>query len=49
MARLPIIRHIRYFWLKAEFLSWSRSHPIPGWHINARDWAYLDAVWRGEI
>jgi hypothetical protein len=48
MGRLWGIRHVRYLYLKARLLMWFDAYEGPGCVINPSDWAYLDAVWRGE-
>jgi hypothetical protein len=49
MKKLWGVRHVRYWWLRARLLWWFAHYEGPGWHINSSDWAYLDAVWRGDI
>jgi hypothetical protein len=48
MKKWPIIRHVRYFWLKFKFMVWwdkigSRIFIVPA----RRDLEYLEKVWRG--
>jgi len=51
MKKLPIIRHLRYFYLRwrvqqhaAQWASIGIGLGIP----NKHDLDYLDAIWRGE-
>lgn len=51
MKRWPIIRHARYFWLlwqvNRHYELWVRLGMLP---VDAdRDYAVLDAIWRGEL
>jgi hypothetical protein len=48
MKKIFGIRHIRYFFLKRELGRWFNSYRGPGCFINPNDWAYLNAVWKGE-
>jgi hypothetical protein len=48
MMRLWGIRHLRYWVLKARLAAWWAIYDGPGLFINPSDWAYLEAVWRGE-
>lgn len=50
MKRLPVIRHIRYFYLRYQvhkhYDMWSSMGSLP---VNAgNDYTVLDAIWRGE-
>lgn len=49
LGRLPGVRHVRYFYLRARFNAWWHS---VGRHLgavpNESDIEYLDRVWRGE-
>jgi len=50
MKRLPIIRHIRYYYLmfrvNQHYAMWAELGMLP---VNAQsDYDYLDAIWRGE-
>jgi hypothetical protein len=50
MKRLPIIRHIRYFYLRyrvnQHYDFWGSVGMLP---VHAhRDYAVLDQIWRGE-
>lgn len=50
MTRLPIIRHVRYFWLRwrvnQHYAFYRSLGMLP---VNAdSDYAVLDAIWRGE-
>ena len=51
MRRWPIVRHIRYFRLlyqvNRHYEMWMHMGFLP---VNAdRDYAILDAIWRGEL
>lgn len=49
MKRLPIIRHIRYFWHAFRFnVWWAKEGQYLGAVPNERDIEYLAKVWRGE-
>jgi hypothetical protein len=50
MKRLPIIRHIRYFYLRFQVNRHYDFYAQIGMHAaNAKhDYAVLDAIWRGE-
>lgn len=49
MKRLPVIRHIRYLWLRARFTYWWAT---TGQHLgatpNEADLRFLDDVWEGK-
>lgn len=50
MMRLPIIRHIRYFYgryrVNQHYAHWRELGYLP---VHAdHDYAVLDAIWRGE-
>lgn len=50
MKRLPIIRHVRYFYLLLQvnrhYAAWRRLGYLPV--HSQHDYAVLDAIWRGE-
>jgi hypothetical protein len=50
MSRWPIIRHIRYAWLKWRVLRWYDEWARMGLHAGNMkfDFDQLDRVWRGE-
>lgn len=48
--RLPLIRHVRYFWhrhwVNHHYAAWREMGYLP---VNAAyDYAVLDEIWRGE-
>lgn len=50
MKRWPIIRHVRYFWLRRRmnqhYDMWSQLGYLP---VNVeRDYAILDRIWEGK-
>lgn len=51
MKRLPIIRHIRYFYLRyrvnQHYAMWGALGSLPVY--ADRDYAVLDQIWRGEL
>lgn len=51
LKRLPLIRHLRYFWLRREVHAWAQMCARIGLglgHPNPTDLDHLDAVWRGR-
>jgi hypothetical protein len=50
MKKLPIIRHVRYFWLlyqvNRHYQMWAKFGMLPVYAES--DYATLDRVWRGE-
>ena len=49
VKRLPIIRHIRWFYKHTCFVWWWKKTGRLYWLIpNPRDLDYLDAIWRGD-
>lgn len=51
MKKLPIIRHIRYFWLSWRVHQWARAWGQAGIGLgepHPSDLEHLDAIWRGE-
>lgn len=51
MKRLPIIRHIRYFWLKYQMLRWYAMWAELGMHAGnmKHDQRVLDEIWAGRL
>jgi hypothetical protein len=48
-TRWPIIRHVRYFYLKARFIWWWETYCAGLFMCPQKsDLDYLEAVWRGE-
>lgn len=49
MKRWPVVRHIRFLYLRWRFESWWLRCGRYYWLApNVNDEEYLDAVWRGE-
>ena len=51
MKRLPVIRHIRYFWGMWRVRTWAALWADVGVGLgvpNESDQRALDAIWRGE-
>ena len=51
MKRWPIIRHIRYWWLRARVYQWAAMWGDVGIGLgvpNEADLAHLERIWRGE-
>lgn len=51
MKRLPIIRHIRYWWASYRVHRWAWSWGQAGIGMgfpNPSDLEHLDRIWRGE-
>lgn len=50
MKRLPIIRHVRYFYnlyrVNQHYAFWAQFGQLPVY--ADRDYAVLDQIWRGE-
>jgi len=49
LKRLPIIRHLRWYWHARKFYRWWYGL---GWHLwvfpNPADLEFLDDVWKGK-
>ena len=51
MKRLPIIRHIRYWWLRRQVYEWATMWYLHGIGLgvpNQADLEHLERIWRGE-
>lgn len=49
MTRLPLIRHVRYLWLRWHFRRWWFSLGRYYWLTpHPKDAQYLAQVWKGE-
>jgi hypothetical protein len=51
MKQLPIIRHVRWFWLSwrvHRFAAMCGEIGLGMGYANPSDIQYLDAIWRGE-
>ncbi len=49
MRRWPIIRHVRYFYLRTRFIMWWNQCQGMFFAPNPSDLEYLEKVWRGEL
>jgi hypothetical protein len=51
MKRWPVIRHVRFFWLRYKvnqhYDMWMQLYGALPVNID-KDYAILDAIWRGE-
>ena len=51
MKRWPVIRHLRYFWLRRQVYAWARMWADMGIGLggpNASDLAHLQDIWTGK-
>lgn len=49
MKRWPIIRHVRYFYLRTRFnIWWNTIGHVLGAFPNPSDIEFLEAVWKGD-
>lgn len=51
LSRLPLIRHIRYFWFKRKVYQWAATwgdYGVGLGYPHELDLERLDAIWRGE-
>lgn len=51
MKRWPIIRHVRYWWLRRRVYNWASfcaSFGLGLGHPNEADLEHLERIWRGE-